>query len=99
MAATCGMRGTTDGTGKQLSGHSNGASAKEKVLSGVPQSLLREEKQRRNFPTTLPRAYQVYLSDQPSDLVWLTAKDGKLKEIEFKAQPGQQGGLEVERIK
>ena len=45
------------------------------------------------------RAYQVYLSDQPDDLFWLTVKDGKLTEIEFKVQPGQQGGLEVERIK
>ena len=44
------------------------------------------------------RAYQVYLSDQPGDLFWLTVKDGKLKETEFKVQPGQQGGLEVERI-
>lgn len=44
------------------------------------------------------RAYQVYLSDQPGDLFWLTVKDGKLKETEFKIQPGQQGGLEVERI-
>lgn len=45
------------------------------------------------------RAYQVYLSDQPGDLFWLTVKDGKLEETEFKIQPGQQGGLEVERIK
>jgi len=45
------------------------------------------------------RAYQVYLADQSDDLFWLTVKDGKLKEIEFKVQPGQQGGLEVERIK
>ncbi len=45
------------------------------------------------------RAYQVYLSDQPGDLFWLTVKDGKLKEIEFTVQPGQPGGLEVEKIK
>lgn len=45
------------------------------------------------------RAYQVYLSDQPDDLFWLTVKDGKLTEIEFKIQPGQPGGLTVEKIK
>lgn len=33
------------------------------------------------------RAYQVYLSDQPDDLFWLTVKDGKLTEIEFKLSP------------
>lgn len=45
------------------------------------------------------RAYQVYLSDQPADLFWLTVKDGKLKDTEFKIQPGQPGGLETEKIK
>uniref|UniRef100_A0AB33JM27 Hemagglutinin n=1 Tax=Prevotella sp. GTC17262 TaxID=3236797 RepID=A0AB33JM27_9BACT len=44
------------------------------------------------------RAYQVYLSDQPTDLFWLTVKDGKLKEIEFQIQPGQPGGLAVEKL-
>lgn len=45
------------------------------------------------------RAYQVYLSDQPDDLFWLTVKDGKLTETEFETEPGQPGGLEVEKIK
>lgn len=45
------------------------------------------------------RAYQVYLSNQPTDLFWLTVKNGKLTEIEFKVQPGQPGGLEMEKIK
>lgn len=45
------------------------------------------------------RAYQVYLDDQPADLFWLTVKNGKLTEIEFKIQPGQPGGLETEKIK
>ncbi|WP_159105372.1 hypothetical protein [Hoylesella enoeca] len=38
------------------------------------------------------RAYQVYLSDQPTDLFWLTVKNGKLTEIEFKVQPDSQEG-------
>ena len=45
------------------------------------------------------RAYQVYLSDQPADLFWLTVKDGKLTETELKPEPGQPGGLPTEKIK
>ena len=45
------------------------------------------------------RAYQVYLSDQPADLFWLTVKDGRLTETELKPEPGQPGGLPTEKIK
>ncbi|MDY3103406.1 MAG: DUF6261 family protein [Prevotella sp.] len=45
------------------------------------------------------RAYQVYLSDQPGDLFWLTVKDGRLTETELKPEPGQPGGLPTEKIK
>jgi len=44
------------------------------------------------------RAYQAYINDEPNELFWLTLKEGKLTETEFKVQPGEPGGLPVERI-
>lgn len=49
--------------------------------------------------TGAERAYQVYLADEPKELYWLTVKDGKLTEADFKIEPGQPGGLTMERIK
>lgn len=64
------------------------------VLSNYNPKHTRQWKESR-----ATRAYQVYLSDQPGDLFWLTVKDGRLTETELKPEPGQPGGLPTEKIK